>query len=147
MESNFQRIGARSNTHAGNEFELAAQAFFIQTGIHLTSNFEAPVGYKIKKSHRFDLGSDVPPVLVECKSLTWTQSGNTPSSKIKSMNEVMLLFSVCPQHYRRILFLLKHMRGDESLASYYIRTQGHLIGPNVEVWEFDIGSGHGERIF
>ncbi len=62
------------------------------------------------------------------------------------MNEVMLHFSVCPQHYRRILFVLKHMRKEVSLASHYIKTQGHLIGPGIEVWEFDLEAKHGERI-
>lgn len=42
------------------------------------------------------------------------------------MNEAMLHFSVAPQHYRKVLFVLKHMRGDLSLANHYVRTQGHL---------------------
>jgi hypothetical protein len=145
MENNFQRVGAKSNTHVGNEFEQAAQLYFAETGIHLQRNFVAPVGYLRKKPHRFDLGSDDPAILVECKSFTWTPSG-IPSAKLRNMNEVMLLFSVCPQHYRRILFVLKHMRKDVSLASYYVRTQGHLIGPNIEVWEFDLDVKHGARI-
>ena len=37
-----------------------------------------------------------------------------------------------------VLFVLKHMRGELSLATQYVRTQGHLIGPTVEVWEFDL---------
>ncbi len=63
------------------------------------------------------------------------------------MNEVMLLFSVAPAHYRKILFVLRHLRKDVSLASHYIKSQGHLIGPNVELWEFDTQSKCGERVF
>jgi hypothetical protein len=44
----------------------------------LQSNFVVLVGHSIKKSHRFDLGSDDPPILVECKSFTWTSGGKTP---------------------------------------------------------------------
>jgi len=147
METNFQRVGAVSNTHVGREFEEAARLFFAETGIVLTPNYEALIGYKIKKAHKFDLGSDKPAILVECKSYTWTVGGNAPSAKIRGMNEVMLLFSVAPNNFRKIMFLLKHVRKDMSLAAYYVKTQGHLIGPNIEIWEFDVASKVGSRIF
>jgi hypothetical protein len=105
--NNFQRVGAISNAHAGRDFEEAARLFLAGTGIVLQRDFIAPVGYKVKKSHRFDLGSEDPPILVECKSYTWTSGGNSPSAKIRGMNEVMLLFSVAPVHYRKILFVLR----------------------------------------
>lgn len=147
IENNFQRIGAISNAHVGREFETSVQRYLAQKGIVLESGFVAPVGYKVKKDHKFDLGSNKPPILVECKSLKWTSGGNSPSAKIRSMNEVMLLFSVCPQHYRRILFLLKHLRRDVSLASHYVKTQGHLIGQNIEIWELNVDVGSAERVF
>ena len=147
MENNFQRVGSISNAHVGKEFEDAAQLFFAETGISLKTGFVAPVGFKVKKPHKFDLGSDQPPILVECKSYTWTSGGNSPSAKIRSLNEVMLLFSVAPERYRKILFVLKHMRKDVSLASHYIKTQGHLIGPGVEIWEFDLEKKRGEQMF
>jgi len=146
MENNFQRVGAISNTHAGREFEEAARLFFAKTGASLHPCFRVPVGFKMKKLHRFDLGSETPPILVECKSYTWTSGGNAPSAKIRSFNEVMLLFSVSPQGYRKILFVLKHIRKNETLAAHYIRTQGHLIGPDVEIWEFDLDRRHAERV-
>jgi len=72
--NNFQRIGSVSNTHAGREFEEAAQTFLAETGVRLQQNFPVSVGYKLKKVHRFDLGSEEPPILVECKSYTWTSA-------------------------------------------------------------------------
>ncbi len=147
MENNFQRVGSISNTHAGRDFEEAARLFFAKTGISLQSGFSELVGYKIKKSHKFDLGSKKPPILVECKSYTWTSGGNSPSAKIRGLNEVMLLFRLAPPRYRKILFVLKHMRREESLAAYYIKTQGHLIGPKIEIWEFDLDKKHGEQVF
>jgi hypothetical protein len=147
MANNFQRVGSISNAHVGREFEDAARLFFFETGITLQSEFVVPVGYKVKKRHKFDLGSEHPPILVECKSYTWTSGGNSPSAKIRGLNEVMLLFSVAPSHYRKILFVLKHLRNDTSLASHYIKTQGHLIGPGVEIWEFDLETKQGEKIF
>jgi hypothetical protein len=147
MVNNFQRIGSVSNAHAGREFEEVARLFFAETGTALQSGFSAPVGHKIKKLHKFDLGSENPPILVECKSYTWTSGGNSPSAKIRALNEVMLLFSLAPRRYRKILFILKHLRKDVSLAAHYIKTQGHLIGPNIEIWEFDFEKKHGEPVF
>ena len=143
---NFQRVGALSNTHAGREFEEAARLFWADTSIRLQPNFSLPIGYRSKKVHRFDLGSDDPPILVECKSYTWTAGGNSPSAKIRGMNEVMLHFSVAPKHYRKILFVLKHMKDTLSLATHYVRTQGHLIGPGVEVWEFDLDTKQATQV-
>ena len=147
--NNFQRRGAISNTHAGREFEEAARLFFENTNILLGPAFPVPVGGRIKKRHNFDLGSENPPILVECKSYTWTETGNSPAAKIRGMNEVMLLFSLSPVHYRKILFVLKnlHQRTQQSLATHYIRTQGHLIPDGVEIWEFDLGPKTGARIF
>lgn len=146
MDNNFQRVGSISNSHAGKEFEAAARLFFAGTGISLQPDFSVDVGYKMKKAHKFDLGSEEPPILVECKSYTWTRGGNPPSAKIRGLNEVMLLFSVAPDHYRKILFVLRHLRKDVSLAAHYIKTQGHLIGPDIEIWEFDLDKNHGERV-
>ena len=147
MANNFQRVGAISNSHVGREFEDAAQLFFSQTGASLRLGFSVPVGFRVTRPHKFDLGSEEPPILVECKSYTWTEGGNSPSAKIRALNEVMLLFSVSPARYRKILFLLKDMRRNLSLAEHYIRTQGHLIGVGVEIWEFDLAQKRGECVF
>lgn len=142
--TNFQRVGAISNSHVGREFELIAQEVFSGRGVQLQREFPLQVGYASKKVHRFDLGSKSPAVIVECKSYTWTAGGNSPSAKIRSMNEVMLLFSVAPLEYRKVLFLLKHLKNDFSLAKHYIKTQGHLIGPGIEVWECDAQTRHAD---
>ena len=147
MKNNFQRIGAVSNTQVGRDFEKAALVFFGKTGILLEPDFRVDVGYNLKKCHKFDLGSKRPPILVECKSYTWTTGGNSPSTKIRGLNEVMLLFSVAPKRYRKILFVLKHLRNDVSLAAHYIKAQGHLIGPNIEIWELDLATNYGEQVF
>jgi hypothetical protein len=70
METKFQRKGALSNAHAGREFEEAAHLYFKETGVILQRNFDVPVGFRSKKVKRFDLGSEDPPIIVECKSFT-----------------------------------------------------------------------------
>jgi hypothetical protein len=145
--NNFQRVGSVSNTHAGNDFEALARAFFEQQGISLVKNFTVPVGIgELKKVHRFDLGSERPPVLVECKSHTWTQGGNMPSAKMTVWNEAMYYFHVAPANYRKIMFVLKHSRRDVSLAAYYLKTHGHLVPDAVEIWEYDTSSNTAERL-
>lgn len=135
--TNHQRVGVASNAHAGRDFEDAVHRFFAARGVDLGRDFSVEIGHDLKKAHRFDLGSDDPPILMECKSYTWTSGGNSPSAKLRSLNEAMLMFSVAPRHFRKLLVMLKHMRGETSLAFHYARTQGHLVGPDVEIWEFD----------
>ncbi|WP_316171525.1 MULTISPECIES: hypothetical protein [unclassified Bradyrhizobium] len=146
-DNKFQRIGVTSNTHAGNDFESAARAFFAMQGVVLTKNFAVPVGVgETKKSHRFDLGSENLAVLVECKSHTWTQGGNMPSAKMTVWNEAMYYFHVAPASYRKIFFVLKHFRKEQSLAAYYLKTHGHLVPSDIELWEYDLESTAAERL-
>jgi len=65
----------------------------------------------------------------------------------RAAGKVMLLFSVAPAHHRKNLFALKHLRGNVSLAAHYIKTQGHLIGAGVEIWEFDMDEKHARCVF
>jgi hypothetical protein len=142
----FQRLGVISNAHAGRDFEQAVQRFLEGEGLKVEACFPVPVGHQRVKPHRFDLGSADPPVVVECKSYTWTSGGNSPSAKLRSINEAMLIFSVTPPAYRKMLVMLRHLRGEISLATHYIRNQGHLIPAGVEIWEYDDVVGAGSRL-
>jgi hypothetical protein len=146
--NNFQRIGADHNAGVGRSFEAVARAYFLANErLNLVPNFVVEVGVSDrKKKHRFDLGSADPPVLVECKSHTWTQTGNMPSAKMTVWNEAMYYFHVAPKNFRKIMFVLKHDRRGQSLASYYLHAHGHLIPDGVEVWEFDAETQTGERL-
>src|SRR4051812_168812 len=126
--NNFQRVGEDSNAQVGSDFEAIAATFFSKQGIHLKKGFSALVGAGAASKHRrFDLGSDDPPILVECKSHRWTQGNNVPSAKMTVWNEAMYYFFIAPKQYRKILFVLKDTRREISLASYYMKNFGHLI--------------------
>lgn len=113
----------------------------------MTRNFAVPVGVDSqKKDHKFDLGSAHPPILVECKSHTWTQGGNMPSAKMTVWNEAMYYFHIAPPHYRKVFFVLKHSRRDVSLATYYLRKYSHLIPAKVEIWEYDEIEGTAKQL-
>lgn len=137
---NFQRTGSISNAHVGKEFEKNIAAFFLTQGLELRANYTVPIGIEgKKKAHKFDLGTETPKVIVECKSHTWTSGNNVPSAKITVWNEAMYYFTVSPEEYRKIFCVLRHVRSSsqETLAEYYIRINGHLIPSDVEIWEYD----------
>jgi hypothetical protein len=147
--SNFQRIGSISNAHVGRDFEEVARDYFLRIeGLKLQKNFPVEVGANItKKCRRFDLGSEEPPILVECKSHRWTETGNMPSAKVTVWNESMFYFHIAPSRYRKVLFVLRdvHTRKTESLAEYYIRNCAHLIPAGVSIIEFDEMSGSAKQ--
>ncbi len=140
MVDNFRRVGSVSNAHVGRDFESEAQRYFRNKGIALYRNHRVNVGVpgKHKKAKQFDLGSDNPPILVECKSHKWTAGGNVPSAKLTVWNEAMYYFALAPKHYRKILFVLSDFneRRQETLAGYYRRIYGHLIPDGVKIMEF-----------
>jgi hypothetical protein len=139
--TNHQRIGSVSNAHAGREFEVLARDYFAtHEGLRLRPAFPVHLGHAGRtKSHRFDLGSEDPAVLVECKSHNWTVTGNMPSAKVTVWNEAMYYFHLAPVHYKKILFVLdaRHSRQSQSLAEFYFRTCNHLIPPGVTIVEYN----------
>lgn len=69
-----------------------------------------------------------------------------PAAKMTVWNEAMYYFHVAPKEYRKIMFVLKHDRRQQSLASYYIHTHGHLVPDGVEIWEFNEDYQSGARL-
>jgi hypothetical protein len=140
--TNHQRVGAISNAHAGREFEALANAHYLGAEAWLLqANFSVQLGVGLyKKAHRFDLGCEDPPILVECKSHNFTETGNMPSAKLTVWNEAMYFFHLAPAKYRKILFVLdaRHPRQRETLASCYARNYGHLIPFDVEIVEYNV---------
>jgi len=64
-----------------------------------------------------------------------TAGGNAPSGKFAAWTEAMLYFAAAPHRYRRILAVLRAVRGRESLAEHYVKRFGHLVPRGVEIWE------------
>jgi hypothetical protein len=148
--TNHQRVGAVSNAHAGREFEANAREYFLrEEGLDLQGGVSVEIGVgTLKKSHGYDLGSESPPVLVECKSHNWTETGNMPSAKVTVWNEAMYFFHLAPARFRKVLFVLRaqHPSKKETLAEYYIRLYSHLIPQGVAVLEYDPSSKTGRYL-
>ena len=130
-----------SNRHKGDAYAQDVGIYLKSLGHDLQPEYKVRIGIGStnKKSHRFDWGNDS--LLVECKAYDWTTNQNVPSAKLTTANEVMLYFHASPNHFRKLLFLLKtriRPKGNpETLAEYYVRMNRHLIPDDVEVFEFD----------
>lgn len=140
MNGNRPPEGA-SNAEKGAWFEHQVQAILTdQWGIALRNTVPIPIGDP-PKAHRFDLVSDNGNVVVECKNIGWTETGNVPSAKMGHNNEAIFYLTLIPNPGDRYLALPKatHSRRNETLAQYYWRTYRHLLG-EVKVLEVDVGS-------
>jgi len=148
MDKPFQRKGAKSNSHVGREFEIKCQKLLARKGMSLTLGLQIQIGINGKKPHKFDLGSETGKVLVECKAHTWTKTGNVPSAKMTEWNEAMYYFHSAPKDYEKILFVQRDFnpKKQETLAQYYLRTNGHLIPKDVQLWEYDEAKDTAKRI-
>lgn len=138
--TNSQREGSTSNAHVGRAFEERARKVLAEHGLRLEPGHKVPCGLGlVRKNHAFDLGSGDPRVIVECKSHTWTSSGNVPSAKMKNWAEAMFYFHMAPPNYRKIFVVERSVRSGrpESLLAYFLRTQAHMIPPDVEFRELD----------
>ena len=146
----FQRIGSTSNSAVGADFEAFIAECWKRQGVDLVRNFPVLVGQagRSQKLRRFDLGSDDPKIIVECKSHKWTVGGNMPSAKLTVWTESMYYFSLAPVDYRKLFCVLTDRRAgrSETLAEYYVRCYQHLIPMNVEVWEFEAISGQNVKV-
>jgi len=138
----------KDNPATGAKFELLIKEYFRKKGISLERPFILKIGASsLKKEHNFDLGSKTLKIVIECKSHTWTETGNAPSAKMSVWNEAMYYFSLVPKKYKKIFFFKKSLRRGESLGQYYIRRYSHLIPKNVELWEFCVNSNRAKKLY
>jgi hypothetical protein len=130
----------------GSPLQYAARRFFEKSeGITLTEEYKLSVGLSYKKERRFDLGSDRPPVIVECKSYRLNKSLPVPRSpNFSSWTEAMYYFHLAPEVYRKIFFVAEDIQGG-SVALRYVRGHRHLIPDGVEIWEFNERSQTAQR--
>lgn len=124
------RIGRSFQHHVHKLLE----AYFGNT---FTLEYAIGIGHP-PKSHRFDLVSDDRKIVVECKCYTWTSTGNVPSAKMMGLNEAVFYMSYLPADTLKIIAIKKSVypAKSETLAEYYYRINGHLLG-GIKVLEID----------
>jgi len=136
-KDNFQRIGSKSNSDVGKDFELLALKYFKNNNIELQQKYKIKIGVeKYKKYHEFDLGNN--DYLIECKSMSWTKSDKVPSAKIHSWNEAMYYFNIAPKNYKKVFFveMFYSQKRTKTLLQYYIEKYYHLIPDDVILYDY-----------
>ncbi|MCR4890113.1 MAG: hypothetical protein K5979_13190 [Ruminococcus sp.] len=133
------------NTPNGKKFQEAVCEWFASKHEY-KGIFEMEVGLPIgspKKDHFFDIVNKEAKIVIECKRYTWTETGNVPSAKIRSLNEAaFFLTSMEPSlkdSYTKyiVMFKANHPKKKESLAEYYFKTYHHLLG-DIILAEYDV---------
>lgn len=127
------------NPKVGREFQEKVKQWF-ETNTKYTFELERPVLIgNPAKLHKFDIAEKLETIVIECKSYTYTVSGNIPSAKLTSLNEAVFYFSLLPAQTEKILVMAyaAHPKRRETLAEYYYRINRHLLS-DVKVFEFNI---------
>jgi hypothetical protein len=67
---------------------------------------------------------------------------------LATWNEAMYYFSLVPDEYRKMMFVLLSRFDQEkgTLLEKYIRNYSHLIPHDVEIWEYDESSDSAKQI-
>jgi hypothetical protein len=127
----YQRKGVSSNTQVGKEFENEIFNFLKRNGISVETQKKVEIGINAKKEHAFDFGNNS--ILVECKSQTWTETGNAPSAKIKNWSDAMFSFYLAPKKYKKIFFveMSSNQKYCKTLLEYFIDHYFYLIPSDV----------------
>ena len=129
------------NPYRGKKFQEAVCEWFASKPEYKGS-FEMEVGLPIgspKKNHFFDIVNKESKIVIECKRYTWTETGNVPSAKIRTLNEAVFFMSLLKGSYTKyiVMFKANHPKKKESLAEYYFKTYHHLLG-DIILAEYDV---------
>mgnify|MGYP001313762860 CR=1 FL=1 len=126
------------NTGKGRDFQsLAAALLGERLGTRFLIDQPLPIG-RPAKEHPFDLVSADRRHVGECKNYAWTETGNMPSAKMAFLNEAVLYLSHLPTEMQKFIVLRRdlHVRRNETLVAYYVRTYRHLLD-GLTIYEID----------
>jgi len=132
----------RQNPAKGRLFqEQVRRALARRYGVEFFKEYPIKIGNPVK-DHKFDLVSADSKYVVECKAISWTETGNVPSAKMAFCNQAVFYLSHAPHTKKRMLVIQKntHPRRQETLAQYYKRINQHLL-TDIIVAEFNPRSG------
>ncbi len=114
------------------DFECSAGKYFAEeSGKRLLPQW--PIRLKSGQSHKFDFSSEDERFVVQCKSLTWTKSGNYPSGKIAQAQQAVHILRES-NAFRKIIVFDDDLnqRGKSFVEVFVRRNKDSLSG--VEVW-------------
>ncbi len=127
---------APSNRLTWREFERSAKSFFEQE-LQLTLLEHMPLPLSSGENHKFDLTSQDEGIAIECKSHTWTKSGNYPSAKVSdAQRSIELLHKSAAK--RKIIIFQDDIHSEDSLVEVFVRRNRSLLA-GIEVWRLANG--------
>jgi len=116
-------------------FQLTAKIFF-EAEFQTQFEVEVELAFSDGRLHKCDLVSKDQDVVIECKSYTWTKTGNEPSAKLMhARNDAEGLRSL--KANRKIIVFEDDLRPRDgnSLAELFWRRNSKFIS-GVEVWRY-----------
>lgn len=118
----------------GKKFESEAKAYFEkQLGLSLAEREILVDAGNKSISHRVDLATEDLTVLIDCKSYTFTASGNEPSHKLEQAQRDALILALSPAKRKILIFDDDEHPRKGSLARLFERGNRKILG-GVEVW-------------
>lgn len=99
--------------------------------------FEKSLEIGSSKFHKFDLVSGDGSIVGECKSYSWTESGNYPSAKISTAIETLFYFSRIKADKKILIFQDDINSKGDSLAEVFVRRNEGILD-DVEVWVYNV---------
>jgi len=119
------------------EFEKRTRSFFeSELGVALLE--QMPLRLSTGDIHKFDLTSSDERIAIECKSHTWTKSGNYPSAKVTDVQRSIELLHKSSAD-RKILAFQDDIAPKGSLVEVFVRRNRPLLD-GIEVWRLHEGT-------
>ena len=84
-------------------------------------------------------------IVVECKSYTWTKSGNFPSAKISTAVEAIFYLSRIRPKKKIFVFQDDFNNRGESLVDTFVKRYDGVLD-DIEVWAYNVGEKDYVRI-
>ena len=126
----------RAERYGWRDFQEVARQFFEK---QTNSKIAEEITLNLDTGpHRFDLVSLDKNIVIECKSYTWTKSGNRPAAKWEAAQRACTLLADVPAA-RRMLVFQDDVANRKSLAQDFARLNPGLTS-NIEVWRYWNGS-------
>ncbi len=114
------------------DFELLAGEFFTkESGVRLLPQW--PLHLKNGLIHKFDFSSEDECFVVQCKSLTWTKSGNYPSGKVAEAQRAIHMLQECDAFRKVIVFDDHQNQKGQSFVEVFVRRNKDALS-GVDVW-------------
>lgn len=113
------------------EFEKCSRLFF-EAELHVRLLERMPLPLSTGENHKFDLTSSDELIAIECKSHTWTRSGNYPSAKVSDAQRSIELLHKCRAN-RKIIVFQDDIGPAGSLVEVFVRRNRALLA-GIEVW-------------